>query len=88
MNHSVEWRSVLGGFGAQCVMTVGIIQMQLLSVENLDLVQKVGHLFVFSIITISNVKCGFISRSRCSELGNSRTRYWTHIFRRSDLHGE
>ena len=44
--HLVEWRSVLGGFGAQCVMTVGIIQMQLLSVENLDLVQKVGHLFV------------------------------------------
>ena len=46
MSHLVEWRSVLGGFGAQCVMTVGIIQMQLLSVDNLDSVQKVGHLFV------------------------------------------
>ena len=27
------------GSGAQCVMTIGIIEMQLLSVDNLDLVQ-------------------------------------------------
>ena len=45
MNHLVEWRSVSVGSGAQCVMTVGIIQMQLLSVDNLDSVQKVGQLF-------------------------------------------
>ena len=41
MKHLVEWRSVSGGPGAQCVMTLGIIEMLLLSVDNLDLVQKV-----------------------------------------------
>ena len=73
MNHLVEWRSVLGGSGAQCVMTVGIIQMQLLFVNNLDSVQKVGHLFVLSNVT-SSVRFGFISRSRCSKLGNIQAR--------------
>ena len=43
MEHLVEWRSVLGESGAQCVMTTGIVQMQLLSVDNLDLIQKVNH---------------------------------------------
>ena len=43
MKHLVGWRSVLGGSGAQCVMTTGIIEMLLLSVDNLDLVQKVNH---------------------------------------------
>ena len=36
MEHLVEWRSVLGESGAQCVMTTGMIQMQLLSVDNLE----------------------------------------------------
>ena len=38
MKHLVEWRSALEVSGAQCVMTTGIIQMQLLSVDNLDLI--------------------------------------------------
>ena len=41
MNHLAQWRSVLGGYGGQCVMTVGIMQMQLLFVDSLDSVQKV-----------------------------------------------
>ena len=43
MGHLVEWRSVLGESGAQCVMTIGIIEMLLLSVDNLDSIQKVNH---------------------------------------------
>ena len=43
MKRLVEWRSVLGGPGGQCVMTIGIIQKQLLSVDNLDSIQKVNH---------------------------------------------
>ena len=43
MKHLVEWRSVLGGPGGQCVMTIGTIQKQLLSVDNLDSIQKVNH---------------------------------------------
>ena len=43
MKHLAGWRSVLGGSGAQCVMTIGIIEMQLLSVDNWDSVQKVSH---------------------------------------------
>ena len=45
MKHLVEWRSVSGGSGAQCVMTFGIIEMLLLSVDNLDSVQKVRWSF-------------------------------------------
>ena len=41
MKHLVEWRSVSVGSGAQCVMTLGIIEKLLLPVDNLDLVQKV-----------------------------------------------
>ena len=41
MKHLAEWRSVTGGSGAQCVMTIGIIEKQLLSVDNLDAVQRV-----------------------------------------------
>ena len=43
MKHLAGWRSVLGGSGAQCVMTIGIISMLLLFVDNLDSVQKVSH---------------------------------------------
>ena len=43
MEHLVEWRSVLGESGAQCVMTTGITTMQVLPVDNLDLIQKVNH---------------------------------------------
>lgn len=44
MKRLVQWRSVLVGSGAQCVITLGIIQMQLLSVNNLVSVQKVRRL--------------------------------------------
>ena len=43
MKHLAGWRSVSGGSGAQCVMTIGIIEMLLLSVDNLDSIQKVKH---------------------------------------------
>ena len=43
MKHLAEWRSVLGGSGAQCAMTTGIVQMQLLSVDNLGSAQKVNY---------------------------------------------
>ena len=43
MKHLAGWRSVSGGSGAQCVMTFGVVQMQLLSVDNLDSIQKVNH---------------------------------------------
>ena len=43
MSHLVEWRSVLGGSGAQCAMTTGIVQMQLLSADNLGSAQKVNY---------------------------------------------
>ena len=43
MKHLVEWRSVLGGSGVQCVMTTGTIEMLLLSVDNLDSVQLVSQ---------------------------------------------
>ena len=39
MKHLAQWRSVSGGSGAQCVMTLGIIEKLLLSVDNLDSVQ-------------------------------------------------
>ena len=41
MEHLAGWRSVSGGSGGLCVMTLGIIQKQLLSVDNLDSVQRV-----------------------------------------------
>ena len=43
MKHLAGWRSVLGGSGGQCVMTIGVVHMQLLSVDNLDSIQKVNH---------------------------------------------
>ena len=43
MKHQAGWRSVLGGSGAQCVMTTGIVQMRLLSVDNLGSAQKVNY---------------------------------------------
>ena len=43
MKHLAGWKSVLVGSGAQCVMTIGIIEMLLLSVDNLDSIQKVSH---------------------------------------------
>ena len=43
MGHLAGWKSVSGGSGAQCVMTIGTIEMLLLSVDNLDSVQKVNH---------------------------------------------
>ena len=36
MKHLAGWRSVSGESGGQCVMTTGIVQMQLLSVDNSD----------------------------------------------------
>ena len=63
MKHLAQWRSVLGGSGGQCVITVGIIQMQLLFVDNLDSVQKVFHsvkIFV-SIIMILTMTTQFDS---------------------------
>ena len=36
MKHLAGWRSVTGGSGGQCVMTIGIIQMHSLFVDNLD----------------------------------------------------
>ena len=45
MEHLVEWKSVLGESGAQCVMTTGITQMQLLLVDSLDSIQKVRKSF-------------------------------------------
>ena len=43
MGHMAGWRSVLVVSGAQYAMTFGIIEMQMLSVDNLDSVQKVNH---------------------------------------------
>ena len=63
MKHLAQWRFVLGGSGAQCVITVGIIQMQLLFVDNLDSVQKVFHsikIFI-SIIMILTMTTQFDS---------------------------
>ena len=44
MKYLVQWKSVSAGSGAQCVITIGTIQMQLLSVDNLVSVQKVRKL--------------------------------------------
>ena len=57
MEHLAGWRSVLGGSGGQCVMILGIISMQLLSVDNLDSVQKVSHSGVNDRLR----KCFFLS---------------------------